>query len=132
MKPASKPWRSASLACAMACLTPVAMACGHCMEDRVASVYDHALVEHSKKSKQLMMYLVWDGPVDRTAATRQWLLKALGGVPGVTAKSVRVSLDPPTMALAYDPVHTSSADLEKAIQGKLSAKGLTASALPML
>lgn len=50
----------------------------------------------------------------------------------MAAKSVRVSLDPPTIALGYDPVPTSSADLERAIQGKLSAKGLTASALPML
>jgi hypothetical protein len=58
--------------------------------------------------------------------------QSFGAVPGLAAKSVRVSLDPPTIALAYDPVHTSSADLEKAIQGKLSAKGLTGSALPML
>ena len=107
------------------------MACGHCLEDRVASVYDHTLVEHSKQHKQTMMYLVWDGPVDRTAATRQWLLKALGAVPGVVANSVRVSMEPPTIALAYDPLRTRAADLEKALQSKLAAKGLTASSLPM-
>lgn len=109
----------------------LSMACGHCLEDRVASVYDHALVEHSKQHKQTMMYLVWDGPVDRTAATRQWLLKALGAVPGVVANSVRVSMEPPTIALAYDPQRTRAADLEKALQGKLAAKGFTASSLPM-
>ena len=131
MKHANNAWRTALLACALCCLIPTARACGHCLEDRVALVYDHALVEHSKQNKQVMMYLVFDGPVDRTAATRQWLLKALGAVPGVVAHSVRVSLEPPTIALAYDPLHTRSVDLEKALQGKLSAKGMTASALPM-
>lgn len=131
MKHANNAWRTALLACALCCLIPTARACGHCLEDRVASVYDHALVEHSKQNKQVMMYLVWDGPVDRNAATRQWLLKALGAVRGVVAHSVRVSLEPPTIALAYDPLQTRSADLEKALQGKLSAKGMTASALPM-
>ncbi len=109
----------------------LSMACGHCLEDRVASVYDHALVEHSKQHKQTMMYLVWDGPVDRSAATRQWLLKALGAVPGVVANSVRVSMEPPTIALAYDPLRTRAVDLEKALQAKLAAKGLIASSLPM-
>jgi copper chaperone CopZ len=107
------------------------MACGHCLEDRVASVYDHALVEHSKLHKQTLMYLVWDGPVDRSTATRQWLLKTIGAVPGVVVHSVRVSIEPPTIALAYDPLSTRAADLEKALQAKLAAKGLTASSLPM-
>lgn len=131
MSYACSPWRQVLLTCALSAIAPAAMACGHCLEDRVASVYDHALVEHSKQHKQTMMYLVWDGPVDRTAATRQWLLKALGAVPGVVANSVRVSMDPPTIALAYDPQRTRAADLEKALQSKLAAKGLTASSLPM-
>jgi hypothetical protein len=101
------------------------------LEDRVASVYDHALVERSKQHKQTLMYLVWDGPVDRTAATRQWLLKAISTVQGVVSQSVRVSMEPPTIALAYDPLHTRATDLEKELQTKLAAKGLTASALPM-
>ena len=78
-----------------------------------------------------MMYLVWDGPVDRTAATRQWLLKAIGAVQGVVVHSVRVSMEPPTIALAYDPLRIRAVDLEKSLQGKLAAKGFTASSLPM-
>jgi hypothetical protein len=40
-------------------------------------------------------------------------------------------MEPPTIALAYDPLHTRATDLEKALQAKLAAKGMTASALPM-
>ncbi len=131
MKHATAGWRQALLTCALCVIGPVAIACGHCLEDRVASVYDHALVERSKQHKQTLMYLVWDGPVDRTAATRLWLLKAISAVQGVVGQSVRVSMEPPTIALAYDPLHTRATDLEKALQAKLAAKGMTASALPM-
>ena len=131
MSYACSPWRRALLASALCTMPVLSMACGHCLEDRVASVYDHALVEQAKQHRQTMMYLVWDGPVDRTAATRQWLLKAIGAVQGVVAHSVRVSMEPPTIALAYDPLRTRAADLEKVLQGKLAAKGLTASSLPM-
>jgi len=107
------------------------MACGHCLEDRVASVYDHALTSRSAQQGQTMMYLTWEGPIDRTAATRQWLIKAIGAVQGVVGHSVRVSMEPPTIALAFDPLHTRASDIEKAIQRKLATKGMTASALPM-
>ena len=131
MSYACSPWRRSLLASALCAMPVLSMACGHCLEDRVASVYDHALVEHSKQHKQTMMYLVWDGPVDRSAATRQWLLKAISAVQGVVGHSVRVSMEPPTIALAYDPLRTRAVDLEKAFQAKLAAKGLTASSLPM-
>ena len=131
MSYADSPWRQALLASALCAMPVLGMACGHCLEDRVASVYDHALVAHSKLHKQTLMYLVWDGPVDRTPATRQWLLKAIGAIQGVVGASVRVSMEPPTIALAYDPLRTRAADLEKALQAKLAVKGLTASSLPM-
>ena len=53
-----------------------------------------------------------------------------GMVPGVVAGSVRVSLEPPTIALAFDAARAKAAALESALQGSLASRGATASSLP--
>ena len=50
-------------ASAIALAPLAALACGHCLEDRIASVYDHSAVERAKLQKHTLMYLVWDGPL---------------------------------------------------------------------
>lgn len=111
-------------------LAPLAaLACGHCLEDRIASVYDHSAVERAKLQKHTLMYLVWDGPLTHDAATRRWLVRTVAAVPGVVAGSVRVSLEPPTIALAFDAARTKAAALESALQGSLASRGATASSL---
>ena len=57
-----------------------AWACGHCLEDRIASVYDHALVERSQRQGRKIMYLRWDGPVVRDAALSRAMAAAAAGV----------------------------------------------------
>jgi len=106
------------------------LACGYCLQDRIASVYDHILVKQTKQLNQKMLYLVWDGPVDHDNKTRQTLIAMTSQIRGVTKGSVRVSLEPPTIALAYQPLNISSEKIENVLLQKLKAKQIVVSVLP--
>lgn len=107
-----------------------ALACGYCLQDRIASVYDHALVTQTKQLNQKMLYLVWDGPVEHDDKTRQTLIATTSRIRGVTQGSVRVSLEPPTIALAYQPLSISSEKIENVLLQKLKTVKIVVSVLP--
>jgi len=107
-----------------------AWACGHCLEDRIASVYDHALVERSQRQGRKIMYLRWDGPVVRDAAMARTMAAAAAGVAGVKSADVRVALEPPTLAVPYDPWRMTAEALEQALGLRLRRMNITVDALP--
>ena len=107
-----------------------AWACGHCLEDRIASVYDHALVERSQQQGRKIMYLRWDGPVVRDAALSRAMAAAAAGVAGVKALDVRVALEPPTLAVPYDPRRMTAEALEQALGLRFRRMKMTVDALP--
>lgn len=107
-----------------------AWACGHCLEDRIASVYDHALVERIQQQGRKIMYLRWDGPVVRDAALSRAMAAAAAGVAGVKSADVRVALEPPTLAVPYDPRRIAADALEQALGLRLRAMKITVDALP--
>jgi hypothetical protein len=107
-----------------------AFACGYCLQDRIASVYDHALVTQTKQLNQRMLYLIWDGPADHDEKTRRTLIGITSRIKGVTKGSVRVSLEPPTIGLAYQPISISSEQIETVLLQKLRTKKIVVSVLP--
>ena len=107
-----------------------AIACGYCLQDRIASVYDHVLVTQTRQLNQKMLYLVWDGPADHDEKTRRTLIGITSRIKGVTKGSVRVSLEPPTIGLAYQPLSISSEQIETVLLQKLRAKKIVVSVLP--
>jgi hypothetical protein len=115
----------------MAWLPSLSLACGHCLEDRIAAVYDHALMEKTIASKQKMLYFAWDGPVNRDETTRLRILRLSGFVSGITPQSVRVSIEPATMALAYDPLKTNPKRIESALEVIFSKEKIFLTLLPL-
>ena len=107
-----------------------ALACGYCLQDRIASVYDHVLVKQTKQLNQKMLYLVWDGPADHNEKTRRTLIGITSRIKGVTKGSVRVSLEPPTIGLAFQPLSISREQIETALLQKLRTKQIVVSVLP--
>ena len=97
-------------------LPMLAMACGHCEEDLVAAVYDHGLVLRSQNLKQRIMYMAWDGPVARDDATARRLLQEAARATGVTHGSVRVSVQPAALSVAFNPAKTNRAQIEASLQ----------------
>ena len=105
-------------------------ACGYCLQDRIASVYDHVLVAKTKQLNQKMLYLVWDGPAARDETTKRHLIAIASRIQGVTKGSVRVALEPPTMGLAYQPSIISRDLIESLLLKELRAMNIVVSVLP--
>ena len=97
-----------------------ARACGHCVEDRIASVYDHALVQRTLASNHRIAYFAWDGPLARNPASRRQLLLRVEAAAGVDQGSARVSMEPEAIAVAFDPRRSDVAAIEAALRSKLA------------
>jgi len=106
------------------------LACGYCLEDRISSVYDHVLVAKTKQLNQKMLYLIWDGPANRDEAMRHELISIASRLPGITKGSVRVSLEPATIGLAYQPLKISREQVEALLLQRLKSKKIVVSSLP--
>ena len=108
----------------------LAMACGPCEEDLVASVYDHNLVLRSHSLKQRIMYMAWDGPVARDDATARRLLQEASRAMGVTPGSVRVSVQPAALSVAFNPAKNNRAQIEASLQTRLAKMHVMVLPLP--
>ena len=96
------------------------LACGYCVEDRIAAVYDHALLQRTLALRHEMIFFAWDGPLARSDASRQKMMALGEAVPGVDKGSARVSMEPAAVALAFDPQRNSAHGIETALRKKLS------------
>jgi len=104
-----------SIAAALGAIAPAAsLACGACVEDKVAATYDHAVVEHAAASGDVMVFCEVTGPLDA-----QHLKQAMRRVHGVRPQSVRVSTQPPAISFAVDRRARSPQDAVGAAQRSL-------------
>lgn len=99
-----------------------ALACGVCIEDKVAATYDHAVVERAHARKQVMVFVEVVAPSGAasgvTAAGR-----AARSLRGVDASSVRTRDEPATLSFALDPAVRAPEAAVKAIE-KTGGKGV--------
>ncbi len=94
--------RAAVVAVLSSTLCGVSLACGACIEDKVAATYDHAVVRHAAASGDVMVFCAVGGPLD---AAR--LKAAVRGVRGIRPRSVRVSAQPAALSFAFEPTFQS-------------------------
>lgn len=102
-----------------------AQACGYCVEDKIASIYDHAVVTRAVGMGHHVAFYHLDGAVTQNDATKRALLSAAESVPGVDKGSARVALDTLTISFAFDPRRTSLASAQSALDRKLAARKLS-------
>ena len=57
-----------ALGMATALQSPGALACGHCVEDKIAAVYDHAMVTRSLAVKHRVAFFAIDGALATDAS----------------------------------------------------------------
>jgi copper-containing nitrite reductase len=112
-------WLQAAMACAALLAGGNAAACGHCVEDRIAAVYDHALVQRARASKHQVAYFAWDGAFTRDETSRRGVLAVAEAVPGIDKGSVRVSMEPAAIAVAFDPRRSDAAAIATALRAAL-------------
>lgn len=75
-----------------------ALACGACVEDKVAATYDHAVISQAKAKHQQVLFVALDGPNAERAAQR--ITAAAAKVRGVETKTLRMSASPAAFSIA--------------------------------
>ena len=102
-----------------------AWACGVCVEDKIAAVYDHAAVHQALAAKRTVVFFHIDGKLVTDERTKRSIANMARTTPGVDAASVRVSCELASMALAFDGRRTNLVKVQESLEKRLSAQGLS-------
>jgi hypothetical protein len=102
-----------------------AVACGVCVEDKMAAVYDHAVIGKALGQQHHVAFFHVDGSLAAGTATKRLLEKAAEAAPSTDKGSARVSVESASLAVAFDPQRTRVVALQKDIERRLAAKKLT-------
>lgn len=102
-----------------------AYACGYCVEDKVAAVYDHSVVTRALAAKRVIVFFAIDGTLADAERTRRSIEDIARSARGVDAASVRVSMELAALSLAFDPRRMTLAAVEKALDRRLAPLGLS-------
>jgi hypothetical protein len=109
----------------LALQAPAAFACGYCVEDKIAAVYDHAVVAHALGRKHHIVFFHLDGTLPPGERTRRALEAIAESTAGVDKGSARASVESASLAVAFDPRRTPLADVLQALERKLAPKQLS-------
>ncbi len=101
-----------------------ATACGHCVEDKVAAVYDHGVESRARLKRHHVAYFAIDGPLVVNPAVKRSIEAILSSTDGVDKNSVHVSLELAALSFSFDPRRKSFASAQQAIEKKLAPSGL--------
>jgi hypothetical protein len=122
---------AASLAALLILAARPAAACGFCVEDRVAAVYDRALVDKSLVQHRYVAFFSIEGAVNLDEATRLAVLAALNAS-GAVRGTARVSLESAAASVAYDPARGDLSRITAAASRLLASRGLALVALRII
>lgn len=114
-----------------ATLAASALACGVCIEDKIAATYDHAVVMRAVASHQMLVFGEIEGAADMKAATDA-IARTAPQVRGVDRKSVRISMSPAAFSFAL-AAGTQAPDAAVAeLQKRLRIEGVKLSVLRVM
>ena len=112
--------------------TSSAIACGHCIEDKVAAVYDHAIVAKAVHEKHVVAFFGIEGPLVVNSASKQDIQKMMSSINGVDPNTSRISLETGSISLAFNPAILTYPGLLDSLDRKLKVKKLSAFPLEVL
>ena len=109
-----------------------ASACGFCVEDKIAMAYDHAVVTSALAQKHHVAFFALEGEVSTEASKRRGIEAMANSTPGVDKGSVRLAIDSTALSVAYDPVRTPFAMLERTLSRRLGTARISISVLRII
>ena len=112
--------------------TSSAIACGHCIEDKVAAVYDHTIVVKAVHEKHVVAFFGIEGPLVVNNISKQEIQKVIGSINGVDPNTSRISLETGSISLAYNPTLLSYPALLDSLDKKFKVKKLSVFPLQVL
>ena len=102
-----------------------ALACGYCVEDKMAAAYDHAVVTRALGQKHHIAFFHVEGALVPGDATKRALEKVAESSIGVDKGSARASVEAATLSVAFDPQRSPVMALQKDLERRLAAKQLS-------
>jgi hypothetical protein len=99
-----------------AALWLAAAGCGVCVEDKIASCYDHAVIERARSHGQEVAFFAVQGPLLEDPALPGKLRKQVESAAGVQRGSARVSVENGALSFAYDPRRTNAIAVADALE----------------
>ena len=112
--------------------SPASYACGYCIEDRIASVYDHAMVSQALARKHRVVFFAINGPLAANSGAQQTIARIASSGKGVDPGSARVAIETAALAVALDPRAKPLASVEASLQSKFALKGLSVQRLRVI
>ena len=106
---------------ALLAFAPPALACGYCVEDKIAAVYDYAALTQAHAKKHTTVYFAIDGAIRDPASS---LKEVVERTKGVEKGSARVSVEAGALAVSFDPRRTSLPVLQSGLEKALKPRGL--------
>ena len=109
-----------------------ALACGVCVEDRVAAVYDHAIVVRALERRHEVAFLAIEEALPARAELRRSIEAAIEAAQGVDRGTARVSLESASLSFAYDPRRAGFGAVLASVEKKLAPRNLKLSMLRVI
>lgn len=109
------------LLAALLALSQNGLACGYCVEDKMAAVYDYAAVTRAFAQKHQVAFFHIDGALAPGAGTKRAIEGLASSASGADRGTARVSPESAALSVAFDPQRTSVASLQAALEHKLAA-----------
>ena len=107
-----------------------ALACGYCVEDKIAAAYDHAVVVSALDRRHEVAFLSMEGGPPK--GQERAIAGAVESVAGVDRGTVRVSIEDGAVSFAFDPARAPESSIVGSVRKKLAAKGARTSLLKVL
>ena len=105
--------------------TSSAMACGHCIEDKVAAVYDYTIVSKAVNEKHVVAFFSIEGSLVINEGAKQAIQSMIKNTKGIDNNTTRVSLETGSFSVAFSPSNISYASLLDSLDKKFKLKNLT-------
>ena len=109
---------------ALLAASPAALACGYCVEDKIAAAYDHAVVARALGQRHHVVFFHVDGRIAYGETARRAIEAAVESAAGVDRGSARLAVQTATLSFAFDPGKVPLATLHQALERKLAARKL--------
>jgi hypothetical protein len=125
-------WHASVVAALAAGVASSALACGYCIDDKVAAVYDYEVVQRAFARNHQVVFFAIEGQLQAGDAARRTLRILAESAAGVDKGSARVSVEPASLSVAFDPARTPFAGMARSLSRKLAAQGLSLAILRVM
>jgi hypothetical protein len=128
----AKLWRAVVVGSLLSGLASTADACGYCIEDKIAAVYDHAVVTRATSQQHQVVFFALEGRIPAGEKSRRTLEAVVESVAGVDKGSARVSVAFASLSAAFNPQRAPFASMERSLSRKLAPRGLSVAILRVM